>query len=94
MVVCYFNVIGVSVFPTKADPPLIVDPDTVLPFAVSLQGFQPVPRRNAKVLKVPGQVKIQEPPPCNAFDRTKPRYVQIIEQRPCFGVAEGPDHEL
>ena len=31
--------------PHEADPVLIVDPDTVLPFAVALQGFQVIRRR-------------------------------------------------
>jgi hypothetical protein len=51
MVVGYFNIIGVSVFPSKADPPLIVDPDTVLTLAVALQGLEPVTRRDFKALK-------------------------------------------
>jgi len=79
MVVCYFNIIGVSVFPEKADSPLIVDPDTVLPLAISLQGFETVARGDPEVLKVPGSVKIQELSTCNPFDRAKPRHVQIVE---------------
>jgi hypothetical protein len=67
MVVCYFNVIGVSAFPVKADSPLIVDPDTVLPLAVALQGLESVARRDFQVLKVLGLAKVQELSPCNPF---------------------------
>jgi hypothetical protein len=75
MVVCYFNVIGISVFPMKADSPLIVDPDTMLPFAVALQGFEPVAWRNPEVLQMPSLVKVQELASRNAFDRTKLRHM-------------------
>ncbi len=88
MIVCYFNVIGIAVFPAKADSPLIVDPDTILPFAIAFQGFEPVARRNPEVLKMPGLVKVQELTPCNSFDRTKFGHVLVIEQRFGFGVAE------
>jgi hypothetical protein len=57
MVVCYFNVIGVSVFPAKADPPLIIGPDTVLPLPISLQGFEPVARRHPEVFQATGLKK-------------------------------------
>jgi len=76
----------------KADSPLIVDPDTMLPFAIALQGFKPVAWRNPEVLQMPGLVKVQEPASRNPFDRTKLRHILIIEQRPCFGIAKGPDH--
>jgi hypothetical protein len=92
MVVCYFNVIDISVFPAKTDPPLIVDPDTVLSFTVSLQGFQPVSGRDLEVLKVFGPMQVQEPPPRDPFDRMKLRHVPIIEQCPGFVIAEGPNH--
>jgi len=36
MVVGYFTVIGVSVFPAKTDPPLIVNPYTILTLAIAL----------------------------------------------------------
>jgi len=92
MVVCYFNVIGVSAFPVKADSPLIVDPDTVLPLAIALQGLETVARGDPEVFKVLGPVKVQELSPCNPFCRAKPRHVQIIEQCLGLGITEGPDH--
>jgi hypothetical protein len=36
MVVHDFNVHGLVILPTKADPELIIDPDTVLAFAIPL----------------------------------------------------------
>jgi hypothetical protein len=68
MIVGYFNVIGIPVFPVKADSPLIVDPNTVLPLAIALEGLKSIARRDSEVLKVSGLVKVQELPPCNPLD--------------------------
>jgi len=42
VVVSNFNIRGIAVTPYEADPPLIVDPDTVLPFSIALQHLQPI----------------------------------------------------
>jgi hypothetical protein len=94
MVVGYFNVTGVSVFPEKTYPPLIVNPDAVLPLTIALQGLKPIARRNPEVLKALGLMKVQELPPCNPLERTKSRHVQVIEQFPGFCITEGPYHHL
>jgi hypothetical protein len=80
MVVCYFNVQGVSVFPEKADSPLIVNPDTVLPPAITLQSLEPVARRNPKVLNVSGPMKIQELSPGSPLYRAKFRHILVTKQ--------------
>ena len=40
-----------GVGPHEADPPLVVDPDAVLTSSIALQGFEPVTRRDAKILE-------------------------------------------
>ena len=92
MVVGYFNVIGVSAFPAKADSPLIVNPYTILTPAIAFQGLETVARGDPEVLKAPGPVKVQKLSPRDPFYLAKPRHVQIIEQCLGFGIAEGPDH--
>jgi hypothetical protein len=92
MVVCYFNVEGVSVFPEKADSPLIVDPDTVLPPAIAFQSLEPVARWDPEVLNVSGPVKIQELSPGTPLNRAKLRHILVTEQLFCFCIAERPDH--
>jgi hypothetical protein len=42
--------------PFKATAPLIVNPNTVLSFAPSLQSFQAVCRRDPKVIKISGSM--------------------------------------
>jgi hypothetical protein len=49
-----FDIMGVSVFPAEADPPLLVDADAELAVAISLQRFEPVGRWNPQVVDVDG----------------------------------------
>ena len=51
MVVNDLDVMRVAILPAKADPPLIVDPDTVLSSAIALELLEPVARRNTKVVQ-------------------------------------------
>jgi len=44
MVINDLNVVSVTLVPRKANPPLIIDPDAVLPSAIPAQRFQPVSR--------------------------------------------------
>ena len=46
MVVNDLNLLWPSSGPLKADPPLVVDTDTVLTHAIALKCFETVPRRN------------------------------------------------
>jgi hypothetical protein len=39
VVIVDFNIVGISVLPAEDDPPLIVDPDAVLPTKSSFQRF-------------------------------------------------------
>lgn len=40
---------SISVAPFKADPKLVVDSDTVLAFAISGEGLQPVSRESCEI---------------------------------------------
>lgn len=44
MIISDFYFVGVPVPPHKADAPLIVDPNAVLPFAISVETFEVIPR--------------------------------------------------
>jgi hypothetical protein len=50
MVVRDLDVRSVSVHPSKADTPLIVDPNTHLPCPISFQGFEPIAGRITQVV--------------------------------------------
>jgi len=60
MVVGNLDIECLTVSPYKAYPPLIIDADAVLALAVARQGFQPVARRLAQVVKSLGGVDRQE----------------------------------
>jgi hypothetical protein len=42
VVVHYLNIVRRTIHPPKADSPLTVDPDAVLPLAISRQSLQPI----------------------------------------------------
>jgi len=49
MVIGYFDIAGVPLFPLETDAPLIVDSDAILTLAVSFERFKPVRRRHPQV---------------------------------------------
>jgi len=56
VVVDDLNVKRVAVLPAEANPPLIVDTDTVLTRSVTLELFQPIAGRNPQVVQCLGRV--------------------------------------
>lgn len=57
VVVGYLHLVGFSFAPDKADPPLVVDADAVLPPSISRQGLQPVPWGRSQVVEATGVVQ-------------------------------------
>jgi hypothetical protein len=52
-----FHIISVAIPPPKADSILVVDPDAVLPSAITLESFQPVSWESAQIGKPVRSVK-------------------------------------
>ena len=52
MVVDNLNIKGIPVFPSKADTPLIVDPDAVLSRSITSQGLQTVAGWHADIRQI------------------------------------------
>jgi hypothetical protein len=52
-----FHIQGIAVSPTKANPPLIVDPDAVLTLSIPGQFFEAIARRNPQIGQSIGGVK-------------------------------------
>lgn len=48
MVIGDLDFVGVAVFPSKADAPLVVDSNAVLAFTIASQCFESVAGRNAE----------------------------------------------
>jgi hypothetical protein len=51
VVVRYLHVVSITVRPSEADPPLVVDPDAVLLLPIPSQLFEAVTRRDPKILE-------------------------------------------
>ena len=60
VVVCDFDVEGLSADPAEAEAVLVVDADAVLPLAVALQCLEPVTRRQPKVVERGGCLQLGE----------------------------------
>jgi len=60
MVVDDFDIPGISIAPSEADPPLIIDAYAMLPLPGSFQFFEMVPGRNLQVVEAHGGMDLQE----------------------------------
>jgi len=60
-----FDLVGIAIFPYKADAPLVVDANAVLPCPVVLQGLKPVARWEAQGVKARCGVQLRELTPGN-----------------------------
>jgi hypothetical protein len=93
MIIDNFNKPSVSVTPDKADAPLVVDADAVLPGAVAFQSFKPISGRNARILKIHGIVQKFQLPHASALNNLRqPNGFNPVEKVFGSGVFETPDH--
>jgi hypothetical protein len=60
MVIYDLDIERVLSLPAKADPPLLVNADAMLPGAISLQSFQVIARGRAQVVQATGFIQQQE----------------------------------
>ena len=72
MVINNLHIVDVPVAPNKADAPLIVDANTVLPFSVAFERFQMISRGRGKVTKLRGNIQLPEFPLCYPLESPKP----------------------
>jgi hypothetical protein len=89
------DVEGVRSDPAKADPPLIVDADTVLTETICGELLQTVRRRNSEVREACSGVQHDELPKCDAKEiRRELANLLSTEQPFGLGVAEAADHQV
>jgi hypothetical protein len=60
MIVHDLDIFGASSSPSKADTPLVVDPNTVLPRALAPQCLQAIPWWNSEVIKATGDLELPQ----------------------------------
>jgi hypothetical protein len=92
MVINDLDVVDISLSPGEANPPLVIDPDTMLPLAVAFQGLEPVAWRDLQVLERFGAMEIQELPPRDSLKAPKPRDLQVSKQGFSVPGSKGADH--
>jgi hypothetical protein len=85
-------VVSVALAPSKTDPPLVVDPNAVLSFAVAAQPLQPVAWKHAENSKIVRRVEHVELPKGRPFDGAKLATGLAMEESLSLIAPEGFDH--
>src|SRR5258705_8198950 len=88
MVIDDFNAVWVSGRPHEADPPLVVDANTVLPQSIALQCLQPVATNGRKILKRDRRVQASEPGSRRELECSKSFDAVTVEKLPGIFAAE------
>lgn len=58
MVIHDFDLVGIAMFPTKTDPPLVVEADAELTGADSSEFLEPIPRGNREVVEFRRRIQL------------------------------------
>ena len=92
MIVDNFDIKGAPVFPAEADPPSLVDSDSVLTCPISLQSFEAVTGWSCQVVENTRTMKVEQLPARRPLQGLISCDRQIIEQVLGLLVFEGLDH--
>jgi hypothetical protein len=92
VVVHDLDIVGVRIDQPKANPPLVVDPNAMLAFAVALQRLQAIAPDPGQIGEASGYVKKTQPPRCGFRNRLKSGDWEAIEQPLGIGAAERSNH--
>jgi hypothetical protein len=68
VIVNNFYVEGITVFPNKADAPLVVDANAVLPFSVALERLKAIAGRNLQVSQDSGSTEHSQFSKCHPLN--------------------------
>lgn len=92
MIIHDLNIVCITLRPGKADPPLIIDTNTVLSPPITLQCLEPISRWDPQITERKGALENQQLPSSNSFYGTEPQDVLVEEQPFRFFRAKGTDH--
>jgi hypothetical protein len=84
MIIYNFDIICVALAPTKADPPLIIDPNTMLSSPVSFQGLQTVSRWDSELPQFGRGVNEQEFASCDSL-HSRRKSSRLLRVKDAFG---------
>ena len=92
MIVDNLNVESVASFPTKADTPLVVDPDAVLTPTITPERLKTIAGRDAKVGELCCRVEPRKSATGDVLDVSKPFRTLIVEKALGVSAAKGTNH--
>ena len=80
MVVNYLHILGTPRSPHKANSPLIVDTNAVLPLSISLQRFKMIAWRYTQVIKNQGPVQLLQLSKRRSFNIDPATYTSALKE--------------
>src|SRR5579859_7071753 len=94
MVIGNPDLIGVWLFPLKADTPPVIDTDAVLPSTIALQGLEPAAGRRKQICQTVSLIQVDQLAPSYPLYiwRKFPRKLAAVNLLGLF-VGEAADHE-
>ena len=92
MVIDDFNVLRSLQAPNKTQPPLVVDPDAVLPFTAPSQRLKAIARNTSQIVETRCRLKPRQPGPGLRFNRPELSGGNPTCQALGLGASEGLDH--
>jgi hypothetical protein len=84
--------LGTRLLPSKADAPLIVDADTVLPSSFSRKGLESIPWRHLEIIEPGCNLQLPKLSPGNRLDVHKPPDPLAPAKSLRIRATERPDH--
>ena len=87
-----FYFVRMAIVPSKADAPLIVNANAVLPGAIAFQSFQAISRWRSHLLQTPSGIQLLQLSESNSCDRPELAMITQLEQLPCGGVSVSTNH--
>jgi hypothetical protein len=68
VIVRHLDVVRIAILEAKANPPLVVDGDSMLTHTVPAQGVKPIAGRDPEVIELRRKVNILQSPHCPSDD--------------------------
>ena len=83
MIIDNLDIVGLSPLPTKADPPLVVDANAVVPYPAPTKLLEAVPRRHSQVVQGGRGVQLHELAQRDSMHRVRqlPDGLAVVSER-------------
>ena len=95
MIVDDLDLPSVAITPDKADTPLLVDANAMVPKSVATKSFQPVARRDSQIIKATSRIDCKQPGTGPLLDlHGEPANSIASEDSRSALTGKGFDHEL